>query len=221
MGRHSNLGPIDPQIGGRTAFAILEEFERARREIQADPKNALLWQPILQQYGSTLLSSAQQSIEWTQEIGRKTLREGMFDGDPDAEAKANAIVEFLISRDLHKAHGRHLHRNELRAHGLDIVDLESDPALQDAVLSVHHACMLTVGNYNAVKLIENHAGIAHVKALQQIQIPVRVPAQPQRPSAPVAPTPVPPTPVSTDSPTAQRLWKRIKAGVRRLSGLSE
>jgi hypothetical protein len=84
------------------------------------------------------------------------------------------------------------------------------------MLSVHHACMLTVGNYNAVKLIENHAGIAHVKALQQMQIPVRVPAQPQRPSAPVAPSPVPPTPVSTDPRTTQRLWERIKAAVRRL-----
>jgi DNA invertase Pin-like site-specific DNA recombinase len=58
MGRHSNLGPIDPQIGNRPAIAILAEFEKARTEITADPKLALLWQPILQQYPPTLLSFA-------------------------------------------------------------------------------------------------------------------------------------------------------------------
>jgi hypothetical protein len=143
MGRHSNLGPIDPQIGGKPAIAILKEFERAREDIIANPNSALLWQPILQQYAPTLLSHAQQGIQWTQEIGRKTLVEGLFNGQQDGETKAKAVVVFLLSHDLHKAHGRHLHRNELRAHGLKITDLEDDDRLQDAVLSVHHACMLS------------------------------------------------------------------------------
>src|SRR6266446_6579275 len=84
MGHHSNLGPIDPQIGGRPAIAILEEFERARNEIAANPSNAFLWQPILQQYPPTLLSQAQHAIQWSQEIGRKTLVDGMFKDDPQA-----------------------------------------------------------------------------------------------------------------------------------------
>ena len=175
MGHHSNLGPIDPQIGGRPAIAILKEFERARDEISANPNAALLWQPILQQYGPTLLSTAQHSIQWAQEIGKKTLVEGMFKDQSGAEQKASSIVDFLISHDVHKAHGRHLHRNELRAHGLEIIDLESDDALQDAVLSVHHACMITVGNHNANKLIENHNGITHAKivgAAMQMQMPI-------------------------------------------------
>ena len=71
MGSHSNLGPIDPQIGGRPAIAILKEFERAAAEIAADPNKALLWQPILQQYAPTLLSAADQSIKWTLEIGKR------------------------------------------------------------------------------------------------------------------------------------------------------
>ena len=83
---------------------------------------------------------------------KKTLVEGMFRDDPEAESKANAIVDFLLSHDLHKAHGRHLHRSELKAKGLEIANLEDDPALQDAVFSVHHACMLTVGNFNVAKL---------------------------------------------------------------------
>lgn len=176
MGRHSNLGPIDPQIGGRPAIAILKEFERAQKEIQTDPKNALVWQPILQHYGPTLLSTADHGIKWSTEIGTKTLQEGLFHGDADGEQKARDIVDFLLSHDVHRAHGRHLHRSELVQRGLKILDLESDPDLQDAVLSVHHACMLTVGNTAVAKLIENHAGTAHVKVVGQVAAPAPAPA---------------------------------------------
>lgn len=218
MGRHSNLGPIDPQIGGRPAIALIKEFERARDEITANPNMALLWQPILQHYQPTLLSHAQHGIQWAQEIGRKTLAEGMFKDDPDATNKSNTLVEFLLSHDLHKAHGRHLHRNELRQQGLKIIDLEDDDKLQDAVLSVHHACMLTMSNHNVVKLIENHQGIAHLKSVMQvampiqipqIQVPVQVPIQPSPPAAPVPPVPIPRS-------RLKHCWDEIKAALQRL-----
>jgi hypothetical protein len=206
MGLHSNLGPIDPQIGGRPAIAILAEFDKARNDIVADPKNALLWQPILQQYTPTLLSFADQAIKWTREIGLKALREGLFFGDADADQKATDLVEFLISHDLHRAHGRHLHRGELSQRGLKITELETDPNLQDAVLSVHHACMLTVGNSGAAKLIENHLGIAHVKVVGQqlqFQMPMQMPMQLPMPPEPAAPAPISPQPETpTQPPTA-------------------
>jgi len=188
MGRHSNLGPIDPQLGGRPAISLLQEFEKARNDIIANPQLALLWQPILQHYGPTILSFAEQSIAWAREIAGRSMREGMFHGDPEADAKTAHIMEFLLSQDLHKAHGRHLHRGELKAAGLPIMDLEDNPDLQDAVLSVHHACMLTVGNHGAVKLIENHNGIAHAKI---VGMPVEMPfpiqfAQPAAPMPEVA-----------------------------------
>lgn len=50
MGKHSSLGPIDPQLGGIAAHGIIEEFEQARREIQADPAAIPLWQPIIAKY---------------------------------------------------------------------------------------------------------------------------------------------------------------------------
>jgi hypothetical protein len=79
--------------------------------------------------------------------------------------------------------GNKRRHRRLRAQGLKIVDLEDDEQLQDAVLSIHHACMLTVGNHNVVKLIENHKGTAHLKAvtiqMQQVQMPVQmIPQQP-------------------------------------------
>jgi hypothetical protein len=36
MGKPSNLGPIDPQIGAIPAHGVLEEFRRAVEEIKAD-----------------------------------------------------------------------------------------------------------------------------------------------------------------------------------------
>lgn len=225
MGRHSNLGPIDPQIGNRPAVAILAEFERAREEIQADPKNALIWQPILQQYVPTLLSHCQQGIAWAREIGEKTLREGMFADESDPAGRASTIVDFLLSHDVHKAHGRHLHRTELRQAGLRIVDLEDDPALQDAVLSVHHACMLTVGNHGVSKLIENHNGITHAKVISNVAIPVPAiqfappPAQPA-PLPQPGPPPVPQQPVQQAPITSAKipLRQRIVLALRVILG---
>ncbi|MBB4395181.1 SDH family Clp fold serine proteinase [Bradyrhizobium sp. ERR14] len=229
MGRHSNLGPIDPQIGGRPAIAIIAEFEKARAEIAATPHLALLWQPILQQYAPTLLSTAEHAIRWTQEIGAKALREGLFADQEDAEDKAHQVVEFLISHDLHRAHGRHLHRNELSQRGLNILDLEGDDDLQDAVLSVHHSCMITVGNTPVAKIIENHLGIAHVKAIQQQVLLAQGPQMPMMPMPPTPvpmPAPMPPAPapapempaeqaapadVSADQPSPPRRQKRLVA----------
>jgi ClpP class serine protease len=36
MGKHSSLGPIDPQIGGTAAHAILEEWEAAKADIKSE-----------------------------------------------------------------------------------------------------------------------------------------------------------------------------------------
>ena len=36
MGKHSNIGPVDPQINGLPAFAIKAQFEQAYDEIKID-----------------------------------------------------------------------------------------------------------------------------------------------------------------------------------------
>lgn len=65
MGKHSQLGPIDPQMNLRLpnsqmmatpVRAIIEQFDKAKREC-AKSNNAVLgaWTPILQQYGMGLL----------------------------------------------------------------------------------------------------------------------------------------------------------------------
>ena len=53
MGKHSSLGPIDPQFGGIPAHGIVEEFKRAHAEIKADLTKAHVWQPIIAKYNPT------------------------------------------------------------------------------------------------------------------------------------------------------------------------
>ena len=58
--------------------------------------------------------------------------------------------------------------------GLKVIELEENQNLQDAVLSLHHACMLTFTATSAFKIIENQRRVAFIKMAQ----PVLVSGQP-------------------------------------------
>ena len=88
MGKHSSLGPIDPQIFGMPAHTILEEFRTAEREIGENPQRIAVWQPIIAKYTPTLIGECEKAIAWTSEMTREWLLDGMFAGMPDAEERA-------------------------------------------------------------------------------------------------------------------------------------
>lgn len=58
MGKHSSLGPIDPQFNGLPAHGLLEEFEQAKKEVSENPQTAHIWQVILNKYNPTMLGEA-------------------------------------------------------------------------------------------------------------------------------------------------------------------
>src|SRR5579862_3737257 len=70
MGHHSNLGPIDPQIGGRSAYGVIHEFKRALKEIKSDPNSIHIWRPILAQYDPTLLTESENAIKQSNQFVR-------------------------------------------------------------------------------------------------------------------------------------------------------
>jgi len=164
MGKQSSLGPIDPQLGGLPAHGVLAEFKRAFEEIRDDESanqaKKALWQPILAKYPPTMIGECQQAIELAEEMVTAWLREGMFKEAGDAQKKADAVVAVLGNHAHTKQHDRHLSTEECEEIGLKIERLEEDQELQDSVLSVHHACMHSLGSTNALKIIENHAGVA-------------------------------------------------------------
>jgi membrane-bound ClpP family serine protease len=138
MGKQSNIGPFDPQIGGIPAQAIKSELQRAAAEIKADSTKAYVWQPILQKYSLGFITSVEQSIAMADSVVKQNLIDCMFHGEPNAAQIADVIVQTLGSNAATQMHARHIHKDKARALGLKITDLESDGKLQDAVLSVHH-----------------------------------------------------------------------------------
>lgn len=181
MGRHSSLGPIDPQIGGVIpARAIIDQFELAKKEC-ADPRKLAAWAPMLKGYGPALLVQCQNALDLSQELVGKWLAEYMFKGQADGQAKAKGIAKWLADHKEFKTHGRHITRDQARSKGLVVEDLEANSELQDAVLSVFHAATHTLAATSAVKIVENHLGRAFIKQLQvaEMQLPTPTPQGPR------------------------------------------
>lgn len=204
LGKHSFLGPIDPQlmlntpVGPRMVPAeeILEQFEMAKRECQ-DPTKLGAWLPMLSQFGPNLLVNCRHACAMSKKLVQDWLENYMFKGDGDGKTKAEGIATWLSSHTYFKSHGRHIPRQELVRKELKIVRLEDDEKLQDYALSVFHAATHTFNGTGAVKIMENHRGSAFIKQLQVqvMQMPVGPEQRPQIPtrlSGPTVPMPTPP-----------------------------
>lgn len=199
MGKHSSLGPIDPQFifagpGGATvhpAQAILDQFERAKKECK-DPQFLGAWMPVLPLYGPSLLVQCKNALELAENLVAEWLRTWMLSslGASKAARKARSIARKLANHTKFKSHGRPIHRDAARAMGLCILDLEEDQILQDLVLSIYHVTTHTFSATAAVKLIENQLGRAFIKQQMAVQVQGQLspPAAPVRKkAAPVAP----------------------------------
>jgi len=190
LGKHSFLGPIDPQIRIPTplgtrwvpAQAILAQFEQAEQDCTEDPKKLPVWVPMLAQYGPDLLQVCKNVSEMARTLAARWLRSYMFRrvSEPARTERAVAIASWLGDHQQFKSHGRCLEREELASHGVRIEKLEKDDDLQDLVLSVFHATTHTFQQTPAVKVIENQNERAFIQQVQVVQV--------QRPVQPAAGT---------------------------------
>lgn len=168
MGKHSAIGPIDPQITFPTqtghftapAHAILAEFNQARADIIADPKTAPLWANKINTYPAGFLNICRDTIQLAEDKVADWLERFMFKGEADAQQKARTAAKWLADASNHKTHGRPISLQQAQTIGLKVVPLESDQTLQEHVLSVFHSTVLTFESSNCMKLIENHNGKA-------------------------------------------------------------
>lgn len=228
MGKHSELGPIDPQIGipvpggyrFAPAYEILRDFDRAKQQIGKDVKVLPAWTPIPHSYAGGLIDVCHRQIAFSRDVVSGWLQRYMLahedTGIPPDQRKdvADDLAGYFISEesyDRFREHGRPIRFEELEGkQGLRVRRLEDDQALQDAVLSVYHALDLTFGNRPAIKIVENHRGRGHVRlSAQGVQV-VLEPA-PSQPAAPLRPGD--PEPASLPSrpdrlPRSERIKKR-------------
>lgn len=190
MGKHSQLGPIDPQMvtpqGNVPARAIIEQFETAKAECAANPALLGAWIPILQQYGPALLKQCEMAEKLARELVREWLRTYMFKRRRNRDELADAATGYFADAAVHKSHGLGIDRDQARSQHIVVDDLEIDQDLQDATLSVHHATILTLDG-PAVKIIENHLGRAFVQSQQVVSIPFPGPPPSPPPTSPPGP----------------------------------
>ncbi len=170
MGKQSNLGPIDPQFGGMSCAAVLEEFNTALEDIKNNPESASLWANIIRKYHPTFLGDCKKAIDWSEEMVKTWLMENMFVDSESPDVDASRVVAYLSSHNNTYSHARHIHINDLKKIGVNVIPLEGldnnsiDQCkdLQDCVLTIHHSYMNVFANYAALKVVENHKGIAMI-----------------------------------------------------------
>lgn len=162
MGKHSCLGPIDPQYGGVPAYNIVTEFREAKADLDNNSSAKTYWELQFKKYPAAFFYTVLDAINLSGVLVSEWLLEYMF-GDEDkkeAKKKVRKIVGKLNANN--KSHSRHFTSDFCKQLGLNIVDLESDQELQELVLSVHHAFVITIDATPATKIIENQNGARYI-----------------------------------------------------------
>lgn len=196
MGKHSNLGPIDPQmfspgVGFNVpAQGVLDEYQVALDQIKTEPSSVPLWQTIFSRVHPSFINECMLAITHSKQLVKQWLLGNMLASISGNSAIADKIVDNLSDHGITKSHGRHISRVECSQLGLNIFDLEQDSVMQDIVLSIHHAFMITFSQTQARKIVENNNGLTNVS-----MIPLKVLPQqgiffpPNIVSAPLSPVP--------------------------------
>ncbi len=170
MGKQSNLGPIDPQYGGMSCAAVLEEFETALSDVKKEPSSVNVWSNIIRKYHPTFIGDCKKAIIWSEEIVKQWLEENMFHTSSNPTLDADRVVAYLSSHNNTYSHARHIHIDDLKNMGVNVIELENlDNTkigecrdLQDCVLTIHHAYMNVFAQTAAIKIVENHTGSAMI-----------------------------------------------------------
>lgn len=182
LGKESAIGPIDPQIivtgpnnvaTSMPANSILEDFRRAEVEVASNPMLAAIWAPKLASIPLGMLDFCEKTIDLSKAKVEEWLNSYMFKDDD--EKKGHEVAEWLGDFGEHKTHGRPINYDLAKEKGLKVRRLEDDPELQDLVLSVYHATLVTFDVTPCIKLIENQDGKgSYLLAQPQVSVPSQI-----------------------------------------------
>lgn len=160
MGKHSFLGPIDPQFvlsenRQISAHSIVSQFETAKKDFEKNPNNMQIWIPILSSLGLGLLEEAKKSLDYSKKMVQGWLIEYMLKD----EEKAQKVADFFIDVKKHLNHGRPIGftqiNNELKKYNFKVRALEDNSDLQEAVLTTYHLITLFFERTPGVKMIQS------------------------------------------------------------------
>ena len=158
MGKHSSLGPTDPQVNGVPAMGVISEIKKAIEEIRSDPLKQALWQEVFRQLPPAFISSCERSIAGTQKMVEAWLAQNMFVDRQNPTKVAKLTLDKINSYEDTTEHGHHFLREACIEFGLNVSSLEDDQDLQEHVLSLHHAYVASFARLRSFKFIENSIG---------------------------------------------------------------
>ena len=163
MGKHSCLGPIDPQYGGIPAYNIITEFREAKTDLDNNAASKSYWDMQLKKYPAAFFYTVLDSIRLSSVLATEWLTNYMFADEENGTAKKKKIAKIVAKLNANnKSHSRHFTFDFCKDLGLKVTALEDDQNLQEAVLSVHHSFIITMDATAATKLIENQNGSRYI-----------------------------------------------------------
>lgn len=187
------LGPIDPQINGIPARAILRAFEEVEKRLKEEGPAALTaYMPLLDKYDLHTLEICKSAQKLSEELAQQWLSKYSLKRDIE-DGKVKSLVKYFADYDEHKSHGRSIGREKARELGLPVTYTEDVPGLFDLVRSLRNQYELFLDKTPFYKLFEDARGTnwGRQSISVTLQIPVPFPGAPH----PV-PQPGPPAPTA-------------------------
>ena len=175
------LGPIDPQLNGIPARAILRSFETLEERLAKEGAKALTaYVPLLQKYDLHLLEQCRSAQQLSEELARSWLSK--YAMKRSNKAKVDRVVDYFGNWDLHKSHGRSISASACKEIGVPTLILKGENA--NLVRSLLNQYAFFFDKTRFYKVFENSAGIGwgRQQVQQMLNIPIQAPG-----GLPVAP----------------------------------
>jgi uncharacterized protein (DUF779 family) len=183
MHRQGTLGPIDPQINGIPAYAILKAFEEVEKRLKEEgPASLTAYMPLIAKYDLHLFNICRNAQKLSEELAKQYLNDYMFFEFKEKIQKIDNIVSFFMDHGLHKSHGRSIDRETAKEKGLIVINSE-DIKIDSLLLSLFNQYQLLFAQSPFYKLFENSRGVNWGRTVQQFQIPL--PAIPNQQLMPI------------------------------------
>ena len=175
------LGPIDPQLDGVPARAILRGFETLEERLAKEGAQALTaYVPLLQKYDLHLLERCRNAQQLSKDLAREWLSK--YAMRKSSKEDVENVIEFFVDWDLHKSHGRSINATMAQQIGVPVITLKGRNA--HLARSLSHQYELFFDKSPFYKVFENSAGIAwgRQQATQVVNIPIPTPGPPPTPN---------------------------------------
>ena len=141
---------------------VVATCRQAKMEMAKAPGTIPYWNVLLAKYPPAFIGKCEKAAQFAKENVEHWLSDNMFADCDDGSDRAKKIVSDLSDHKKTRQHDKHISLEEAADLGLVVKSLEGS-GLQDPVLSVHHAYMLTFSrNPRVAKIVENHFGKAMV-----------------------------------------------------------